>query len=137
MSYQHHHRTIQTKSAEMFRFLFNNFHEGDDMVGADLMAMDDSEIDKLIFWRSLDSMSTVLEGETVILDIESGVYSGLNEVGTSVWNLLENRVTFADMREAILAEFDVPAEECSNNLLSFLKKLAQNKLIEVMVDTNS
>jgi hypothetical protein len=57
-------------------------------------------------------------------------------VGTVVWNLLENRVTFADMRDRILAEFEVTTEECSENLLSFLKKLVHNKLIEVGVETN-
>lgn len=106
------------------------------MVRPDLTAMNDAAIDKLIFQRTPDSISTVLEDETVILDIESGVYSGLNEVGTSVWNLLENQVTFAEMREAIVAEFDVTAEECCKNLLSFLKELEQNKLIEVKVDTS-
>ncbi|MBU1565216.1 MAG: PqqD family peptide modification chaperone [Proteobacteria bacterium] len=99
--------------------------------------MIDTKIDTLIFRRSPASISTILEGETVILDIESGVYSGLNEVGTSVWNLLENQVTFAEIRETILAEFDVALEECSENLVSFLKELEQNKLIEVRVGTNT
>ncbi len=107
------------------------------MAGADLSAMDTAEINKLLFRRSPESISTVLEGETVILDVESGVYSGLNEVGTVVWDLLENQVTFVEMRESIFAEFDVTREECSENLLSFLKELEHNKLMEVKVETNT
>jgi hypothetical protein len=106
------------------------------MAGTDLLTMDSAEFAKLIFWRTPDSISTILEDETVILDVKTGIYSGLNEVGTVVWNLLENRVTFADMRDRILAEFEVTTEECSENLLSFLKKLVHNKLIEVGVETN-
>jgi hypothetical protein len=34
------------------------------------------------------------------------------------------------------AEFEVTTEECSENLLSFLKELVHNKLIEVGVETN-
>jgi hypothetical protein len=106
------------------------------MAGCNLLAMDNVEIDKLIFWRSLDSISTELKGETVILDVKTGVYSGLNEVGTVVWCLLENHVTFADIREKILADFEVTSEVCSDNLLSFLKELVDNKLIEVGLEAN-
>lgn len=101
------------------------------------LAMDDTKIDKLIFQRSPDSISTVLDDETVILDVASGVYSGLNEVGTVLWSLLENQVTFADMQERILTEFEVTTEMCSENLLTFLKELEQNKLIEVRVEPNT
>ena len=90
------------------------------MVGADL-ALGVAEIDKLVFWRSPDSISTVLDGETVILNIVSGGYSGLNEVGTAVWNLLENHVTLADMREILLAEFDVTHERVFQTSSIFFK----------------
>jgi hypothetical protein len=107
------------------------------MAEPDFIALDDTKIDKLIFRRSPDSISTVLENETVILDIKSGGYSGLNQVGTVVWNLLANPATFAEIQEAILAEFDVALEECSENLVSFLKELEQNKLIEVRVGSTT
>lgn len=97
----------------------------------ELLAMDTPEIDTLVFLRSPDSISTVLDGETVILDIRSDAYSSLNEVGTAVWNLLENQITFADIREILLAEFDVTTEECCENLISFLKELTDKKLIAV------
>ena len=107
------------------------------MVGADLLVKNTIEIDTLVFCRSPDSISTVLEGETVILDMESGVYSGLNEVGTVMWTLLENQTTFAELQQTILTEFDVTLEECSKNLISFLKELELNKLIEVRIETNT
>ena len=104
---------------------------------AELLAMSNIEIENMIFKRSPSSVSTVLDGETVILDVESGVYSGLNEVGTVVWELLENHVTIAGLREAILNDFDVTPEECSGNLISFLQELADNKLIEVMGEADT
>ena len=102
------------------------------MVEAHLLALDGKEMDQLLYKRSPGSVSTVLDGETVILDVESGVYSGLNEVGTVVWTMLEKQATFAAMRDAILNEFEVSPEECSQNLYSFLKELVDNKLIEVV-----
>jgi hypothetical protein len=41
------------------------------------------------------------------------------------------------MREAVLAEFNVTMEGCSEDVLSFLKDLAKNKLIEVSVEANT
>ena len=51
-----------------------------------------------------------LDGEAVLLHLDSGKYFGLNEVGTRIWELLaEHRETGAVCR-ALLAEFDVPEE---------------------------
>ncbi len=114
-----------------------NFLRRKDMIEARDLALDSRKLDRLIFKRSSGSVSTALDGETVILDIETGLYSGLNEVGTVLWDVLEHKVTFADMREAVLAEFNVTKERCSEDLLSFLKELARNKLIEVSVEANT
>ena len=107
------------------------------MVAADLLTIDKAQIDKLFFKRSTGCVSTVLDGETVILDIETGAYSGLNEIGTVLWDVMETSVTLVDMREAVVADFDVTPEECSEDVLSFLKELADNKLIEVSSEANT
>ena len=99
--------------------------------------MKDFEIEKMIFRKSPGSISTVLDGETVILDVDSGIYSGLNEVGTVVWDMLKNQVTFATLHDTILSEFEVTAEEFSEHLQSFLKELSDNKLIEVGSEANT
>lgn len=101
-----------------------------------ILSLNEAEIEKLQFIRSADSISTAIEGETVILGVKSGKYSGLNEVGSVVWNLLEKQVSFADVREAVLAQFHVTSEECSRDLITFLNNLAEHKLIEVRIETN-
>lgn len=110
---------------------------GKQNAGTELLAMKDFEVEKKLFRKLPGSISTVLDGETVILDVESGIYSGLNEVGTVVWNMLENQVTFATLHDTILSEFDVTAEECFEHLQSFLKELSDNKLIEVRGEASS
>ncbi len=107
------------------------------MLDADLLALDNSNFEKLFFERSSSSVFTELDGETVILNIETGIYSGLNELGTVIWNVLEDKMSFVDIREAVLSDFEVPLEECVVDLLSFLQELTKNKLIEVSVGANS
>ena len=70
-----------------------------------------------------------VSGETVVLDLESGMYFGLNEVGSRVWNLLEQGLSLASVCDRIEAEFAAPREAIENDVLELCNSLAQNKLV--------
>jgi hypothetical protein len=106
------------------------------MEGVELLALDNPDIDKVVFTKLANSISTELDGETVILNTQTNAYSSLNEVGTVVWKLLGNEVTIADLGERISAEFDVGLEKCTEDLVPLLKELVLQKLIEVTSLTN-
>ena len=99
------------------------------MLLTDLINLDNKHLDDLILTRCADKISTGLEGETVILDLASGNYSGLDEVGTTIWNILEQPQIFGDICQRIMAEYKVEEHVCRNDLLTFLKDLADNGLI--------
>jgi len=40
--------------------------------------------------------------EAVILDLKSGVYYGLNDVGTRIWHLIQEPKTLNEIQDAIL-----------------------------------
>lgn len=101
-----------------------------------LLSLDDTEIGKLSFTRCPDCISTIIGGDTVILGVKSGKYSGLNEVGSAIWTILEKRVSFADIQSAVLEQFEVSAERCRPDILTFLNSLAEQNLIEVKVETD-
>lgn len=96
-----------------------------------LFSKDNPELPSVILCRAKDAISTELDGETVILNIETGVYNGLDQVGTTIWNLLEKPASFLDLTEGVMAEYEVEAERCSDDLCSFLNDMLQNKLIEI------
>jgi hypothetical protein len=72
-----------------------------------------------------------LGDEVVILDVAGGAYYGLNCVGSRVWRMLQKPHTVAEVRGALLAEFDVDAERCVRELSELLGRLAERGLIEV------
>ena len=74
-------------------------------------------------------LSRELGGETVLLNLESGVYYGLDAVGTRAWNLLAQDRTLADVRTIMLAEFDVPAERLERNLAALVRDLCDKQLL--------
>jgi len=82
-----------------------------------------------------DQVSSDLAGEAVILDLKSGVYYGLNSVGASIWNLIQEPRTINEVRNAILAQYEVESEQCDRDLLALLQKLEAEGLIEVRNET--
>jgi hypothetical protein len=78
-----------------------------------------------------DQICSDLNGEVVILNFKSGVYYGLNEPGTFVWNQLQEPKTFEELRSRFLEEYDVDATIGDRDLQTLLQDLAQYRLIEV------
>ena len=84
-----------------------------------------------IIVASKEQVSSELSGEAVILDLKSGVYYGLNEVGASIWTLLQQPKTVGEIQKAILEEYAVEPEQCDRDIHALLQDLAAQGLIEV------
>jgi hypothetical protein len=80
---------------------------------------------------SADQVSADLDGEAVILGLEKSEYYGLREVGASIWRLIQEPRRVVDIRDAILAEYDVEPEPCERDLIGLLAQLASEGLLEV------
>ena len=93
------------------------------------MTLEDIRRREMTFARNKGRVFTELDGETVILDIASGVYSSINEVGTLIWNMLEMPTTFNALMEGIMAEYDVSEEQCGYDLAVFLDDMIRHGLI--------
>jgi hypothetical protein len=72
-----------------------------------------------------------LAGETVILNFKSGVYYGLDEIGTFIWNLIQDPKTLQDVRDALLNEYQVEPERCESDLRALIQELAAAALIKL------
>lgn len=101
------------------------------MTNNEIFSLQNEKVFDLIVGRTKESVSTELDGETVILDIASGIYSGLDPVGTFIWKQLEQSLSVGALRDMILGQYDVSEEQCTDDLLSFLKELADNGLIAI------
>jgi hypothetical protein len=75
-------------------------------------------------------MTRLVGDETVILDLVSGTYFGLNPVGTRIWQLLAEGRTLEQVGDAILAEYEVSRDAMESDLAQLLQELRNRKLIE-------
>jgi hypothetical protein len=80
---------------------------------------------------SSKQVSCPLGDESAILSLKNSVYYGMNAVGTRVWALLKEPKSVADVRDAIVEEYDVDAERCGTDVLALLEQMKEEGLIEV------
>ena len=80
---------------------------------------------------SSSQASSELLGEVVILELESGVYYGLNETGSLIWSLLQSGKSLVEIQELILAEYDIEPEQCTRYIIKLVEKLEAKGLVQI------
>jgi hypothetical protein len=80
---------------------------------------------------STNHLYSEIADEAVILNLESGVYYGLNSVGVDIWQWLQHSQTEEKLLDLILAEYEVTPEQAEQDLQSILKEMLEVGLLEV------
>jgi len=78
-----------------------------------------------------DTLINVMEGESVLLNLKSENYFGLDRVGTRMWTLLTTSDSIQSAYEALLDEYDVGADKLRLDMQDLIEKLIANGLMEV------
>jgi hypothetical protein len=76
-------------------------------------------------------VSCELSAETVVLHFNKGAYFGLNELGTVIWQKLQQPRTAGQIRDAIVEQYDVDKVQCEQDVLQLLNQLHDEGLIEI------
>jgi hypothetical protein len=79
---------------------------------------------------SKEQMASDIGGETVILGLTAGRYYGLDAIGARVWQLIQTPTALSEVRDAIVAEYEVEPERCEADLMVLLQAMADAGLIE-------
>lgn len=72
-----------------------------------------------------------LQGESVLLNINSESYFGLDDVGTRMWTALTAAPSVEAAYEALLAEYEVEPERLRADLSGFIEKLVELGLLNL------
>lgn len=74
----------------------------------------------------------VLDQESVLLNLETERYFGLDETGTRMWQLVTASQDIEAAYQELLAEFDVEPELLRTHLTDLLGQLVENGLLQVL-----
>ena len=79
--------------------------------------------------RNQEIDASDLDGEKVMMDMESGNYFMLNPVGSRIWDLIDKPVTVAEIINSLREEYEVEESECQQAVKEFLHELHHSNLL--------
>lgn len=78
---------------------------------------------------SPDVISQEVSRETVLLDLESENYFGLDEVGTRIWQLIKETGDLQAVYDTLLEEYEVSGERLQQDLETLLTEISDLGLV--------
>ena len=85
--------------------------------------------DTTILSRREGLMTADMNGSAVMMDIMTGKYYNLGQIGGRIWEILEEPMTVAALVKKLTDEYDVSAEQCRTDILPFLDTLLERGLL--------
>jgi hypothetical protein len=80
-------------------------------------------------------VSCDVDDEAALLNLDTGVYYGLNPVGAYIWKLVQSPVTFGVLRERLSDEF--PGQPTiEDDLREFVDEMVSAGLVQLEVATD-
>lgn len=80
---------------------------------------------------SPEVISQEVSGETVLLDLDSENYFGLDEVGTRIWQLIQENGELQSVYDTLLAEYDVTPEQLLQDMEKLLTDIQAAGLVRL------
>lgn len=78
------------------------------------------------------SVSSDLAGERVLLHLESGVYYGLNGVGSQIWEVLTEKTTLQEIVNHLEGMYDVDRSVLEDDVLELVSDLVDAGLVDTV-----
>jgi hypothetical protein len=79
-----------------------------------------------------DVLINVLDGESVLLNVKTESYYGLDKVGTRMWQVLTSSESIQAASETLLREYDVDREVLQEHLGELVQQLVDQGLLDVV-----
>ena len=85
--------------------------------------------------RKNDLPSTSVDNDLVILSLASNNYVGLDAVGRKIWESIETPCRVDQLCQLMSSSFSGAPSQIGNDVIAFLKELAEEGLIDVSDQT--
>ena len=76
-------------------------------------------------------MSRLVGDETVLLDLASGVYFGLDGVGKRIWESVADGNSLGEAVDVIVAEYEVEETQAQADVIAFANQLIERGRVDV------
>ena len=94
------------------------------------MSGNDITLDTLIEIEE-DVLFREVSGEAVLLNVETGNYFGLDQVGARAWTLIREHKALSKVVDLMEAEYEVSRDALWNDLAALAKELSAHGLVRI------
>lgn len=92
---------------------------------------DQIDVSRSIMLKQADGvLSADVDEDVIIMNMESGKFYGLDDIGRSVWEFIAQPRPVHEVCEHLLAEYEVDRETCEASLLKLVESLVDARLVE-------
>ena len=82
--------------------------------------------------KSAQQVSCKIDGEIAILHLDRAIYFGLQGAGGEIWDALERPRSVGELRDMLVAEYDVSPQQCETDVVEILGLLVKEGLVEAV-----
>lgn len=76
-----------------------------------------------------DVAAKVMDGEAILINITTGMYHSMDNVGGFVWELIEQGHTLGDIAGAVAEKFEVEAEKALSDVSGLARQMLEENLV--------
>lgn len=81
--------------------------------------------------RSTDLVTAPVGDDLVMMDVDSGTFFALDDIGSFVWGRLTGPTVVADLLADVQERYEVAPEQCEVDVLALLVRMHDSRLIRV------
>lgn len=83
------------------------------------------------YFRNSELVAAEMDGDIVMMSIESGNYYGLTGIAPDIWNFLETQKNIDELIDLLQPMYDVSEEVLRADVDIFLADMVKNGLVQV------
>jgi hypothetical protein len=87
--------------------------------------------DTFVYRNEQKYLISVIGDETVMMDIDKGVYIGMNSVGSNIWNMLSEARSVKDIIFSLTTKYDISTAQCEKETLIYLKQMLDQDMLMI------
>ena len=89
----------------------------------------ETDLGSVMVSRRTSLLEAQIDGELVGLQVDSGTCYGFNGTATRIWALIDQPRRMSELRDTLLAEYEVDRETCERQLRALLAELEHDGLV--------
>lgn len=80
--------------------------------------------------RNQDNISSKIQNEIIMVNIQQGTYFALNAVASRIWELIKSPQSIDAICSHLTNEYDIEPEACRQEVATFIQRCIELKVVD-------